>query len=106
MPIAAALMYRRMTGNKPAAVRERERDCMAQVLAARLIVYSSTRPVSAAELRLARFAEGGATLAFRDHRAPVRGLAVKREALRAAMEELARKPDAAPSVARRGQPSL
>jgi hypothetical protein len=105
MPIAAALAYRRMTG-KPGAVRERERDCMAQVLAGRLAVYSNARPVSAAELRLGKFTEGGATFAFRDHRAAVKNLAVSREALRAATEELARKPAAARIVAPRAQPSL
>ena len=70
------------------------RNYVADLFSRRLTLFSvsedweTARAVTAAELRSARFIEGGEALVFRDRREPIRRLAVKQGALAAALDAL------------------
>lgn len=81
----------------PTAIPEDERNAIADILSRQATIYSisddggSARPLDAHEVRSGRFMEGGQVLAFRDRRNAVRGLAIKRQELRAAIASMKRK---------------
>ena len=76
------------------AIPDMDRNSVADILSRRTALYSvsndgrTVRALSAEEVRSGRFIDGGQVLAFRDRRDAVRGLAVRRLDLAAAIEAM------------------
>ena len=93
MPEASLLAYISAFGIDTTITRMHRND-MAESLSQLLAVYAvsedrkSIRRVSPDELRGGIFADGGRVVRFRDERGPITGLAVTREALKAAVAAL------------------
>ncbi len=91
MPEAALLAYISASGIDRTITRLHRND-MAETLARLVTVYSVTdaqvRRVAPAELEGGLFTEGGRVVQFRDGREPIKGLAVPRQALKAAVAAL------------------